>query len=100
MPKNNGNVGTAVRTSNLATVHFLLISNAVTWEGDSCVGVNLKKDTKCYSVTPHYPLDWADFAAAQEVVVKNISQYLNGYEPRPSSSLATLLTHFQHVHVY
>jgi len=64
------------------------------------VVVNFKKKKRCtkfYSVTPHYPLDWVDFAAAQEVLVENISQYLNGYEPRYFSSPVTLLTH---IHVY
>jgi len=88
----NGNVSIAVRTSNLVTLHFLLRSNAVTWEGDSIVCELQKRHTKFYSVTPNYPLDWVDFAAAQEVFVENISQYLNGYEPRPFNSLVTLLT--------
>ena len=44
MPKKNGNVSIAVRTSDLATLDFLLRSNAVAREGESCVRTS--KDTQ------------------------------------------------------
>jgi len=72
MPKKIGNVSIAMRTSNLATLHFLLRSNTVTRKGDRCVVNSKKRHTKFYSVTPHYPLDWVDFATAQVALVKTI----------------------------
>jgi hypothetical protein len=51
MPKKNGNVSIDVRTSDLATLDFLLRSNAVAWEGEGCVRTSKKTNKILFSDT-------------------------------------------------